>query len=277
MILTQWAAVMRLHLSIFVCAVIGTACYSGSRATPDVNAAWRGHARATLEARLGEPGAVLPQSDGTSLLRWTRKGQHIELPSGSLDVNVTPTSFDLRAEARPGRVENYEYDVASAVIDPGGTVLRFDSSWLVAGIPPGLNLRTGVVFGLHAGAGWLDDAASPMPSLGLYIGGMLGPRLALLGAYAFVNGKDAGSFAMGHSWALAAQYWPAERLAVRAGPAMVLDLDPGLEDPTLSAGAIGALSYALVRSGSFVLDLRFDATLSTSAAFGTLGLGVNVN
>jgi hypothetical protein len=268
---------MRLHLLTSVCAVIGTACYSGSRAAPDVNTAWRGHARVELEARLGEPLAVLPQPDGTSLLRWIRQGQHIELPSGSLDVNVTPTSFDVRAEARPGRVESYEYDVASAVIDPGGTVLRFDSSWLAAGMPSGLNLRTSVVSGLHAGPGWLNDAATPMPSLGLYLGGMIGPRLALLGAYAFVNGKDADSFAMGHSWAFAAQYWPAARLAVRAGPAMVLDLDPGLKDPTLSLGAIGALSYALVRSGSFVLDLRFDATLSTSAAFGTLGVGVNVN
>jgi hypothetical protein len=268
---------MRLHLLACLCAVLGAACYSASRAARDVNAAWRGHGRVELEARLGEPRAVLPQPDGTSLLRWTRKGQHVELPSGSLDVDVTSTSFDVRAELQPGIVESYEYDVASAVIDPGGTVLRFDSSWLVAGIPTGLNLRTGVVFGLHAGPGWLDDAGSPMPSLGLYLGGMLGPRLALLGAYAFVNGKDDDGFAMGHSWALGAQYWPTARLAVRAGPAMVLDLDPGLEDPALSPGAIGALSYALVRSGSFVLDLRFDATLSTSAAFGTLGVGVNAN
>lgn len=269
---------MRLPLLISItCALIGAACYSGSRAAPAVNAAWRGHARAEIEARLGAPRAIVPQPDGTSLLRWTREGRHIELPSGSLDLEVTPTSFDLRAEARPGRVERYEYDVASAVVDPGGAVLRFDSAWLVAGIPPGLNLRTGVVFGLHAGAGRLDDAATPMPSLGLYLGGMLGPRLALLGAYSFVNGKDAGRAAMGHSWALAAQYWPTARFAVRAGPAMVLDLDPGLEDPALSPGAVGALSYALVRAGSFVLDLRVDATLSTSAAFATLGLGVNVN
>ncbi|HWN69411.1 MAG TPA: hypothetical protein VNM90_17340 [Haliangium sp.] len=269
---------MRIHLLTSVCAVMGAACYSGSRAAPDVNAAWRGHARVELDARLGEPRAAQPQPDGTTLLRWTRTGQRVvELPSGSLDVNVTSTSFDVRAEVRPGSVEGYEYDVASAVVDPDGRVLRFDSSWLVAGMPSGLNLRTGVVFGLHGGAGWLNDATSPMPSLGLYLGGMIGPRLALLGAYAFVNGKDVDGFAMGHSWAFAAQYWPAARLAVRAGPAMVLDLDPGLDDPTLSPGVIGALSYALVRAGSFVLDLRFDATLSTSSAFGTLGVGVNVN
>jgi hypothetical protein len=269
---------MRLDLLATVCAVLGAACYSGSRAARDANIAWRGHARVELEGRLGEPRAVEPQPDGTALLRWTRTGQRIiELPSGSLDVNVTPTSFDLRAEARPGRVERYEYDLASAVVDPAGTVLRFDSSWLVAGIPRGLNLRMGVVFGLHAGPGWLDDAATARPSLGIYLGGMIGPRLALLGAYSFVNGKDVDGAAMGHSWAFAAQYWPAARLAVRAGPAMVLDLDPGLEDPALSAGVIGAVSYALVRAGSFVLDLRFDATLSPSAAFGTLGVGVNVN
>lgn len=268
---------MRIYLLISVCAVAGAACYSGSRAAPDVNAAWRGHARVEIEARLGKPAQVLPQSDGTSLLRWTRKGRHITLPSGSFDLDVTPTSFDLRAEATPGSVERYEYELASAMIDPGGTVLQFDSSWLVAGIPRGLNLRTGVVFGLHGGAGWLDNAATPMPSLGVYLGGMIGPRLALLGAYSFVNGKGADGYAMGHSWAFAVQYWPAARLAVRAGPAMVLDLDPGLENATLSPGAIGALSYALVRAGSFVLDVRLDVTQSTTAAFGTLGIGVNVN
>jgi len=32
-----------------------------------------------------------------------------------------------------------------------------------------------------------------------------------------------------------------------------------------------------VRSGSFVLDLRFDGTGSTKGAFGMLGVGVNVN
>lgn len=271
------ASPMRLHLLASLAAVLGAACYSGARATPTVNAAWRGHARAELEARLGPPRAAQPRPDGTLLLRWIRHGRHIRLPGGSLSVDVTPTSFDLRAEARPGAVEGYQYHLASAVVDPGGAVLRFDSSWLAAGIPADLNLRTGVVLGLHAGPGWFRDATTPMPSLGLYLGGMIGPRTALLGTYAFVNGRAPGGAAMGHSWAFAVQYWPDARFAVRAGPAMVLDLDPGLRDPTLSAGVVGALSYALVRSGSFVLDLRLDATVAPSTAFGVLGLGVNMN
>jgi hypothetical protein len=230
-----------------------------------------------LEARLGFPRAQIPQPDGTIALRWIGRGTNVELPSGSFDLEVTPTSFDLRAEARPGSIEHVEYEIASAVIDSSGTILRLDDVRLRAGIPDGLNLRTGLVMGLSGGAGRLDDAASPMPSLGLYIGGMIGPRLALVGAYAFVNGKGDGGYAMGHSWALAAQYWPAARVALRAGPAMVLALEPGLRDPSLSPGAVGAASFALVRAGSFVLDLRLDATVSTAAAFGTLGIGVNVN
>jgi hypothetical protein len=45
----------------------------------------------------------------------------------------------------------------------------------------------------------------------------------------------------------------------------------------LSPGAVGAVSYAVVRAGSFVLDVRFDATLSTKTAFGMFGIGANVN
>ena len=236
---------------------------------------WRGHARGEIEATLGAPAAVDAQPDGTSRLRWMGKGTNITLPSGRLDFEVTPTSFDLQAEARPGTVEHYEYVTASAVVDPAGTVLSFDASWLAAGIPRGANVRTGAIFGLHGGAGMLDDATSPLPSLGLYLGGMIGPRLALLGAYGFVNGTGDAGHAMGHSWAIAVQHWPIARLAVRAGPALVLDLDPGLVDPALSPGAIGAVSYALVRAGSFVLDARFDATVSTAAPFGTVGNGVN--
>jgi hypothetical protein len=268
---------MRPPLLTFACAVLGTACYSGSRAARDVNVAWVGHARVDLEARLGVPRVALPQPDGTTMLRWTHRGQNVELPRGGFDLKVTPTSFDVRAELEPGSVQNVEYDVATAVIEPRGSVVRFDSSWLAAGIPRGLNVRTGVVFGLHGGMGRLDDAATPLPSVGAYIGGMLGPRLALVGAYAFVNGKHDGDYVGGHSWALAAQYWPAARLAVSAGPAMVIDDDPGPSNVSLAPGAVGALSFAVIRSGSFVLDVRVDTTVSTASAFGTLGLGVNVN
>lgn len=273
---------MRLYVLTFAYALLvtafGTACYSGARAARDVNIAWRGHARVELEARLGAPDQALAQPDGNTLLRWTHRGRNIErLPSGSFDLTVTPTSVDLRAELQPGVVRNVEYDIATALVDSRGTVLQLDTSWLAAGIPRGYNARTGVVFGLHGGMGRLDDAATSLPSLGVYIGGMLGPRLALLGAYSFVNGQDEGEYVHGHSWALAVQHWPLARLAVRAGPAMVLDIDPGPDGPELAPGAVGALSFAVVRAGSFVLDLRFDATVSTASAFGMLGIGVNVN
>lgn len=271
-------AAIRLHVLTLACAVLGNACYSGARAARDVNVAWRGHAKAELEARLGVPQVVVPQPGGSSLLRWIRRGRSVErLPSGDLDVDVTPTSIDVRAEVRPGVVRDYEVVIASALVDPRGTVLELDATWLAAGIPRGLNLRTGAIFGLHGGMGRLDDAPTSLPSVGVYLGGMLGPRLALLGAYAFVNGMDGDDYVNGHSWAIAVQYWPAARLAVRVGPALVLDVDPGPSDVEVAPGAVGALSFALVRAGSFVLDLRVDATVSTASAFGMVGLGVNVN
>jgi len=269
---------MRLHLLTLACLVTTTACYTGTRAARDVNLAWRGHARVELEARLGTPRVTTAQPDGTTLARWTHRGHNVtSLPGGGFKLDVTPTSFDVRAEVHAGTAQAVEYDIATAVIDPNGTVLAFDSGWLAAGIPRSLNARTGVIFGLHGGAGRLDDASSPMPSLGLYIGGMLTARVALLGAYAFVNGRNGDDFVQGHSWGLAVQYWPTTRLNVRAGPAMVIDTDPMPGNTALAPGGIGAVSFAVVRAGSFVLDLRFDTTVSTSSAFGTLGIGVNVN
>lgn len=194
-----------------------------------------------------------------------------------MNLDVTPTSFNLDAAVRPGEIRTFDYDIASAVVDPNGTVLQFDSGWLAAGIPSGMNARTGVVFGLSVGMGQLDDASTPLPSLSTYIGGMIGPQLALVGAYTFVNGAANGDHVSGHSWAFAAQYWPTARLSLRAGPAMVIDVDPMPGNAKIAPGGVGAVSFAVVRAGSFVLDLRFDATMSTSSAFGMLGVGVNVN
>lgn len=267
---------MRLHVLSAIVSL--TACYSGPRAARDINAAWRGHGRVEIEARLGTPTVTVPQPDGTVVLAWHGRSHTIDaLPSGRVDLEVTPTSFALHAEARPGEVSARTYTRASAIVDGRGTVVRFDAPWLAAGIPRGLNARTGVIFGVSGGMGRLDDAATPVPSLGAYIGGMLGPRLALLGSYAFANGKAGDDYVQGHSWALAAQYWPTARVAVRAGPALVIDHDPAPGDVALAPGAVGALSLAVVRAGSFVLDLRFDATVSTGSAFGVLGVGVNVN
>jgi hypothetical protein len=58
---------------------------------------------------------------------------------------------------------------------------------------------------------------------------------------------------------------------------MVIDTDPMPGNAAIRPGGVGAVSFAVVRAGSFVLDLRADATVSTSSAFGMLGVGVNVN
>jgi hypothetical protein len=268
---------MRRHVFALVCGVASVGCYSGSRAAQDINLAWRGHARVELEARLGVPATIATQPDGATALRWTRRGHDVRLPSGHLHLDLTPTSFAVDAAARPGEIRTYDYDIASALVDPNGRVLQFDSGWLAAGIPSGMNARTGVVFGLSVGMGTLDDATTPLPSMSTYIGGMIGPRLALVGAYMFVNGTTDGDYVHGHAWAFAAQYWATERLSLRAGPAMVIDTDPMPGNAAIRPGGVGAVSFAVVRAGSFVLDLRADATVSTSSAFGMLGVGVNVN
>lgn len=267
---------MRRHVVTLVCISAGAGCYSGSRAAQDINATWRGHARVELEARIGFPATTVMQTDAGTVLRWTRRGHDLSLPSGHLRLDITPTSVDLDAAVRPGEIRSFEYDIASALVDGNGTVLKLDSGWLVAGIPTGMNARTGVIFGLAVGMGSLDEASRPLPSLSTYIGGMLGPRVALVGAYQFVNGSADGEYVAGHSWSIAAQYWPTTRLSLRAGPAMVVDKGPS-DGATLRPGAAGALSFAVVRAGSFVLDVRCDATLSTASAFGMLGVGVNVN
>ncbi len=268
---------MRRHVFTLASIVAGVGCYSGSRAARDINLAWHGHTRVELEARLGAPAAIDVQPGGAAALRWSRRGHDIRLASGHLNLDVTPTSFNLDAAVRPQEIRSYDYDIAAALVDPAGTVVRFDSGRLAAGIPDGLNVRTGVVFGLSVGMGRLDDASTPLPSMSTYVGGMIGPQLALVGAYTFVNGSASGDYVNGHSWAFAAQYWPTSRLALRAGPAMVIDVDPMPGNARIAPGGVGAVSFAVVRAGSFVLDLRFDGTLSTSSAFGMLGVGVNVN
>ena len=42
---------MRRHVFALACTVASVGCYSGSRAAQDINLAWRGHARAELEAK----------------------------------------------------------------------------------------------------------------------------------------------------------------------------------------------------------------------------------
>jgi hypothetical protein len=267
-----------MRVSCLLVASILTGCYTARSAAPDINAAWRGRARIDVETRIGAPTQQAQQPDGTIALRWVGHGINVrELPSGHLSVKLTSTSFSIDAAARPGVVERTEFTRALAVVAPTGAILDFDGAF-AAGFPSGLNVRTGLVMGLAGGLGGFSNATTPMPSLNLYLGGMIGPRSALIGTYSFINAKDPDAgYAMGHAWGFGLQYWPAARLAVRASAAAVIDLDPGLDDATFAPGGVVGVGYALVRSGSFVLDARFDAVVSTSATFGMVGVGVNVN
>jgi len=249
-----------------------TGCYTGSRATRDINASWQGHASAELEARWGPPAT---RTAGELIYR--RVDQHVELPSASGSVELDPTGFDIRFEARPGVVTTSHTDVV-VKLDPLGNVAQVAGASMYLGLqaPRGANLRWGTIFGFHAGMGAVAGAETPLPSLGLYLGGMLGPRLGLVGAFSFANGNDPEGYGFGMSWALAPQYWPMGRLWVRAGPALVVHKDP-VDGGAIDVGVATGASFALIRGRVFVLDLRLDATVATGAAFGTAGLGVNVN
>lgn len=251
--------------------VLLAGCYTGARTSRDINAAWRGHGRGEIEARWGKPAAV--QGDA---LVWTITHHHVELPSGQAQLHVGPGQFDLYAEVQKGASWDTTTQ-AVATVDRAGTILAVDGPSLRWGPPRGENLRWGVVFGFHAGMGRLDDTGTMLPGGGLYIGGMLGPRLALVGVYQLGFGKGDGGGAYGMAWGMAAIYWPLARLNVHGGPAAVLSADPGFADDSFAPGVVTGVSYAAVRSGSFVLDLRLDATGAPGVVFGTLGVGVNVN
>lgn len=269
---------------VVICLAIA-GCYSGNRAARDINAAWRGRAVAELQARWGT-GDVAATPGGGQTITWWRTSTNFTLPSisGHLDAGAAigpgggEGHLDAALDAKRGEIWKTRtelvatIDASGRVVDIVGPTLYLDKS-----PPRGTNLRWGTIFGMHAGMGALDDATSPYPSLGLYIGGMIGPRLGLTGNYAFVNGSADTGAAMGHSWSFGVQYWPVDRVWLRAAPAMILSLDPGLDNPTLQPGVATGASYALVRGRVFVLDLRLDAVAGTSATFGSVGIGVNVN
>lgn len=262
----------RLLLSVVVSLA---ACYSGGRAARDVNEAWRGRRRANLEARWGKPAAVTERPGGTVLL-WSHERRHIRLPSASGSLSVEPGRMDLEAVLRPGEVWNTRTEVA-ALVDPAGVVAQVEGPSLRWGPPDDANLRWGTVLGLHVGMGRLDDTRTPLPSGGLYIGGMLARTLGLVGTFSMVSGHDEAGGALGFAWGIAPQWWPTTRVWLRAGPAMVLAFNPGFEDARLAPGLSGGASYALVKAGTFVLDLRLDLTAATTGAFGSAGIGVNLN
>lgn len=260
---------------LLVALVAAGGCYHGARAARDVNQAWQGRSRAEIEARWGKPAQAVPNGAMTALV-WTHTRRRIELPSGTARLTLEPGNVELYGEVRPGAVWNSITEVM-AEVDPRGTVVRVTGPSLRWGAPADANLRWGTLLGLHVGMGRLDDTETPLPSGGLYIGGMLSPTVGLVGCYSMVSGTGDRGGAMGFAWGMGVKWWADARTSVRAGPAMVLAFDAGFEDPTLQPAVNGVISYALVRAGTFVLDLRLDVTAGSSDTFGNLGVGVNLN
>jgi hypothetical protein len=164
-----------------------------------------------------------------------------------------------------------------AMLDDAGRVAEVRGPSLGWGTPRDANLHWGTLFGAHVGLGRLGNTSTPLPSGGAYIGGMLAPQLALVGAFAMSSGKDQAGGAIGLSWSIDPQWWPTADASVRAGPAAVLGWDPGFDNARFRIGANVGASYAIVRTRVFVLDLRFDATFAPSLSLGSLGIGVNLN
>jgi hypothetical protein len=262
-----WGAVLVIALA--------SGCYSGARAERGVNEAWRGRAGAEIEGRWGPP-AARSADQGGAVLRWEHSRTHVDLPSAEAEVSVGPGGAEMYGRVEPGQVWTSTTG-AVARIGADGTIVAVEGASLRWGPPGDANLRWGTILGLHLGMGRLDDTSTPLPSGGLYIGGMLSPTLGLVGTYSLVSGRDEAGGAMGMAAGVAAQFWPVTRLSLRAGPALVLDFDPGFEDATLSPGLTGAAGFAWLRVGTLVLDLRLDLTVSPSATFGSLGVGINLN
>lgn len=262
--------------ALAACLLAGAAaCYHGAPATHDVNASWRGRKRAEIEGRWGSPAAVREEG-GTTSLHWSHTNIHFELPAASARVSVEPGMVDAEASFRPGEIWTTKTGVA-VTVEGAGTITSVGGPSLRWGPPNGANLRWGTVLGLHAGMGRLDDTSIPLPSGGAYIGGMLGPTFALVGTFSLVSGTGDDGAAMGFAGGLAAQWWPVTRLWLRAGPAVVLAFDPGFDDPGFSVGAATGAGLAVIKVGTFVLDLRLDVVLTPDVTFATAGVGVNLN
>jgi len=274
-------------MRILVASLCLVGCYTAGPANRDVAASWTGRTRLELEDRWGPPVARDP-----GLETWTFDRTHIELPSGTLAVTATPASLDASGPGARVHAEGTLLDVAAsfhpgalvkvttaavASIDPAGAVARIDGAALHWGPPNDANLHWGTIFGAHVGFGRLDTTGTPLPSGGVYLGGMLTPAFGLAGVYELAAGSGDGGSAMGMAAGVAAQWWPVNRFALRAGPALLLAFDPGFADARLRPGAVVGASYAMIKIGELAIDLRVDLAAGPSTAFGTAGVGVNVN
>jgi len=270
-------------------------CYTGAPANRDVAHAWERRTSAEIEDRWGAPVARDGAERG-NVLTWTFDRTHLELPSGGIVVTSRPVAvetgvvdpngmamvrtqgslLDVTAAFHPGALVRVT-TAAAALVDGGGVIEHVDGAALHWGPPNDANLHWGTIYGAHVGLGRLDTASSPLPSGEAYIGGMLDPTVGLVGTYALTAASSSGGSAMGMAAGFAVQWWPINRLWLRAGPALLLTLDAGLVDAALHPGVTAAASYAFVKVGVLAIDLCVDLNAGPSTAFGTLGVGINVN
>jgi len=266
-----------------VLGVVVSACYTNAPANRDVQASWRGRSQAEIVGRWGAPVA----HEGAAQI-WAYHRTHIDLPSADVNVEQHPVVavvpgavlrtnvVEVSGEFHPGAIVKTTYE-AAAVIEPSGTITDVQGAALNWGPPNDVNLHWGTIFGAHVGMGRLDTTGTPLPSGGAYIGGMIGPTLGLVGTYSLAFGLGNGGGAMGMAGGMAVQWWPENRFWLRAGPALLLVLDPGFDNARFEPGATFGASYALVKVGTFALDARVDVNAGTSSTFGTVDIGVNLN
>jgi hypothetical protein len=274
-----------------IAALCLVGCYTGAPANRDVSTSWLGRTRGELEDRWGQPAARDPQ-----MLTWTFDRTHVELPGGELHVSARPavleagvaganggaavhaqaTLIEAAASFHPGALVQVT-TAAVASIDPADRVAAIAGAALHWGPPNDANLHWGTIFGAHVGLGRLDTTGTPLPSGGAYVGGMLAPAFGLAGVYELAAGTSDGGSAMGMAAGVAAVWWPVNRFALRAGPALLLAFDPGFTDARLRPGAVAGASYAVIKVGVLAIDLRLDVAAGPGTAFGTAGVGINVN
>ena len=197
-------------------------------------------------------------------------------PNGGATIHARATLIEAAASFHPGGLVKVT-TAAVASIDPADRVAAIDGAALHWGPPNDANLHWGTIFGAHVGLGRLDTTGTPLPSGGAYVGGMLAPAFGLAGVYELAAGTSGGGSAMGMAAGVAAVWWPVNRFALRAGPALLLAFDPGFTDARLRPGAVAGASYAVIKVGALAIDLRLDVAAGPSTAFGTAGVGINVN
>lgn len=262
------------------------ACYHAAPANRDVAQAWRGRTAAELTDRWGAP--RLRQGD---VLVWSYSTDRIELPDLNVDVHeatATASAYGSVARGtavasvpvaevryRAGEILRTRHDAAA--FTEGGVIADVQGEALHWGPPNDVNLHWGTILGGHVGMGRLGNTGTPLPAGDVYVGGMLTPQLGLVGTYTFVSGSDMAGGAIGMAGGVAVQYWPVNRLWLRAGPAMLLAWDPGFANGRLEPGVTAAASYAFVKVGTLAVDLCLDVAGGPQTAFGTLGVGVNLN